>query len=199
MKKVLRAVPISIVLFLLCAGLLWAATKVRSLTIVNSTIDSTPVGASSPSTGAFTTLTCTNCPQSNLAFIRKVLASDVGFSSNTLFTVDSITISSWPAGCGINGCRVRIYYSYAMFNGNATGQCYVNDGTNTYAESGGITSPSWAFYSTAAISPTQFSSSSGSVTFTVLMYNSGNGTVKALSPFGTAVQSYMEVEIILSN
>lgn len=39
-----------------CASLLWASNRIRSAAIVNSTVDSTPIGSTSPSTGAFTSL-----------------------------------------------------------------------------------------------------------------------------------------------
>lgn len=53
MKKIAWAV----IALIFCAEVLWGATKIRSATIINSTLDSSPVGSATPSTGVFTTLT----------------------------------------------------------------------------------------------------------------------------------------------
>jgi hypothetical protein len=49
-----KALIVFVVMFV---GLAWASTKMRSLIITSSTVDSTPIGQTTASTGAFTTLT----------------------------------------------------------------------------------------------------------------------------------------------
>lgn len=55
-------------LYLLLFGIVplaWAATKLRNATIINSTLDSSPVGGTTPSTGVFSSLSDTGLSSGN--------------------------------------------------------------------------------------------------------------------------------------
>lgn len=87
---------------LLWAGVVLAATKIRSAIIVNSTLDSSPVGATTPSTGVFTTLadtalTTNACVQSGSGGVLASIACPNFGSTTTTCT----TSGSSYAGCPI--------------------------------------------------------------------------------------------------
>lgn len=226
MKKTIAA----LVLVLVFAAFAWASyTELTHVAIVNSTVDSTPVGATTPSTGVFSALTdsalTTGCVgnagglltananclnQINLSFHNQYLTSNQSITGDTPTVVDSYTLPALPSVCGTNLCRIRVSYGYVIFGGTGSGVCYVSDGTNYWSlSSANETNNNSTSCGAASLSPTQYSSGA-TPTISIYTANPGSTTVctaantspctSGLNAYlPTALKSGMQVEVILSN
>ncbi len=203
------ALRLLLTLMVICPLAMWGAnTKFRNATIINSTLDNSPVGATTPSTGAFTGVTdtalstgCvgntggvlvsnTNCSAGlNLAFTSQNLAANVSFTESPQ-TIDTIVIPmSKFANCGSNQCRIRIYASY-FIKTNASGYCYATDGTNNWFPS--VVSPTSGSVSNLAsctiafLTPTQYSSGAGQSISVIVIGGNSSGNTVCTSSYGAA-------------
>lgn len=203
---------------------LWAAsTKIRQAAITNSTIDSTTLGATSPSTAVVTSLTDSGltagncfsvgasgllqtatytCPQGTV-YSTKNLGGTVSVSATTLTTVDSITVNAaggsapaFPASGG--SWRVRVCYDYGIQAGTGVyGEMEVTDGTNVFAKTSLITNAGGGVYSACGLSPVTYGGGSN-ITFTTKVENTGSQSIltgSALIGFTSA----MDVWVVGSN
>ena len=128
------------------------------------------------------------------AFTSKNLAGDVAVTANVQATIDSITVTMPSTG---GPWRVQVAYDY-FFSGGVNGECFVTDGTNTWALM------EWQPLSNiGSCQNTQWSNvtygNGASVTFTVNVFDNGATTVKATSTFHAATPSYMQVAIFSTN
>ncbi len=141
------------------------------------------------------------------SFTNRNLASNVSVSSNTTTTVDSVTLSALPSGCGTNGCRVRISYSY-FIDGGVNGVCWVTDGTtNSRGSQGSVISNNDAYCQDNLVFPAQYSSGA-TPTISIKVNDTGAATVCAASNTGSpcnngntnvSLVSNMQLEVIASN
>jgi len=130
-------------------------TVIRSMAMISSTIDSTPIGNTSPSTGIFTsltdnTLTAGNCLQSGTGgllstislpcyappnFYSASLSTDQGIPATTIAVISQAAISiTTPANGG--PWRIQTCYSMSWTTGaTPTVDFWVSDGTHAWGKS----------------------------------------------------------------
>lgn len=200
-------------------GVYAANTVIRSIAVQSSTIDSSPIGATTPSTGVFTNVTDTalssgNCVQAGasgilttLAFpcagpnpgvITKILSGNVAVSTST--TVDSQSVTMPSSGCP---CRVLISYNYfEQVTSAGSGDvmfAYVTDGSSDYAMSQiGLV----ANNTQGAVTSTQMSTTyanSAVVTFTVKAGSTATPQINRANPTNAALISYLQLVTEYSN
>ena len=144
----------------------------------------------------------------NVAFSGKNLAGNVSIGINTITPIDSVTLSALPAGCGTNGCRLRVTYSYFLAGGTQ-GMCWATDGTSLWDQSyGGTVSGNFSFCNMSSSSPGQYSAGA-TPTVTVDTVDAGTVTACATTNTGSpcnsgptaqpTVASYLQVEVVQSN
>lgn len=194
MRKLIQATALMLIL----ATVAWAAyTKMTHVALINSTIDSTPIGGTTPSTVAATAVSdsalSTGCVGNTSGLlvsnanclvninvgvpIFHSLPANVSVSATTQTQIDTVTLPPLPAICGTNGCRVKMSYAYYIFGGNH-GFCWASDGTNLYEMSSSDT-PETNFSTCqagATLSPAQFSAGA---TPTISVFTISGGTVTA--------------------
>ena len=113
----------------------WAATKIRSATIVNSTLDSSPVGSSSPSSGNFSSLVVGGSNTMSSATGNSGSIAQAGTMSTTS---GLLTCSDGSKNVTTTGCNV-----FASFtNKNLASNVGVSASTTTAIDSVTVTMPS---------------------------------------------------------
>lgn len=206
-------------LFVVAVGA--ANTVVRSIAVQSSTIDSSPIGATTPSTGVFTTLTdsalttgkCVQASTGGLlttiplscggpvqAVTTKFLAGTTTISGGVLNSLDSQSITMPASGCP---CRVLITYMYFWSSNTASSgntiSMYVTDGTTIMGPSQADTVANNANGSLAASFVTADYANGATVTFT----SKGQTDASSMSfeVFGqifTVNESYMQFTVVPS-
>ena len=124
-----------VVACVLMVGVAWGTTKMRSLIITASIIDSTTIGATTPSTGAFTTLTWnavqTNCLSAICAGGSTYSTTGGSYTNNSSTPViEEVTYST----LGASECTGANSYITATVSGSIVGSAGVFNecqGTNS--------------------------------------------------------------------
>lgn len=203
------------------AGVGAANTVLRSVAIVSSTVDSSPVGQTSPSTGIFTALAdqglvsgkCVQATTGGLlntiplscggpiqAVTTKLLAGNAALTGGVLTNLDSQAITMPASGCP---CRVLVTYNYFWSSNSATTgntvSMYVTDGTNILGISQADTVANNA---NGSLSGTQMSpdyANGATVTFSSKAQTDASSvSIEVFGQIFTANESYMQFTVIPS-
>jgi hypothetical protein len=128
------------------------------------------------------------------AFTNQDLASTVSLTGGSAAIVDSIAVT-FPSSGGPWHARVSYFYS---MSGGVDWVAGAYDGSIRFAGSQGTTHSSIAGAGASGLSPSTYANSA-TITFSVVIINSGNATVEtSASGAGLGVPSYMQVEVISS-
>jgi hypothetical protein len=158
------------------------------------------VGGGSNTTIAVSNGTTWNCLQSGASspsvqvFTNKNLASNVSVTANTLTTIDSVS-PTMPSSGG--PFRVLVTYSYFV-SGGVLAECYVSDGTNSWAVWEQAITSNASECIGSQWSPTTYANGA-TPTFTVHTFNTGAATVETTGNVTGSVPSSIQVAIFTSN
>jgi len=142
------------------------------------------------SSGNTTTVSCNSIS----LYTRKPLSSPVSVTLNTLTAIDS-----FPQTMPASGGPFRAHLDFFYYNsGGVNIDCYVSDGTNTWAGSEWNVSNNRSSCVGAGFSPVTYANGAN-VTFTVYIYDTGNSTIEVSPTAGGGPSSAMAVTLFPSN
>ena len=129
-----------------------------------------------------------------LAFHNYTLGSPVGVSASTLTSIQAETVTMPSAG---GPFRIRTNFFYYK-NGGVNYDCYVSDGTNSWAGSEGNVSNNRSSCLGSGLSTATYANGAN-VTITTFVFDTGATTIETSPTGGGGPSSALQLEIIGSN